>query len=231
MKQMVNLMKKMIPILLLAFLLSVSIVFASYDSTTGKATYRFTKGWNLLPILGGENVSNNCGGLVEHGGPPEMFAYLYSPLSKKYMMVGGDTDKRLSEEQSRYGTPGKQYLYPFGAWFYYAAKDCEGWIMYEAGGANPFLDIVKGWQFVAKLPFMSRYSVTFANCTIEKFNQWDNTAKVWKFSTSQTSAEKLESLWDSAERGDVFVIKFATDCTLGYSLEDIFGVPAPPALE
>ncbi|MBI5872080.1 hypothetical protein HZB88_03255 [archaeon] len=223
-------MKKIILFGLISLLTIIGFVLASYDSSTGKATFRFTKGWNLYPILGGENVGNNCQGKDESGSP-KIFAYLYSSLSKRYAMVTGELGKQIEEEQKTYGIPGKQYLYPVGGWFYYTAKDCDGWITYKDGGANPYLDIVKGWQFVAKLPFMKKYSVTFGNCTIEKFNQWDNTAKDWKFRPSETSTTKLESLWNSIEPGEVFVIKFASDCTLGYSLEDIFGIPTPPPLE
>jgi len=209
---------------------------AIYDPATKKATFKFTKGWNIFPILTGENIDNNCNLPSEKGDPLETIAYAYSPLSNKYFMVGGDLQNKLQDEQKKYGKEGGQYLYPFGGWFYFTKKDCDASIVYEEGGMNPFLDIIKGWQFVGKLPWMSDAAALFEKCEIEKFNQFDNTNKNWKYSPSKTSKEELISLFNSVEIGEVFIIKFTSDCSLSYSIEkaveSVIGAEGgPPALE
>ncbi len=209
---------------------------AIYDPESKKATFKFTKGWNAYPILTGDNIDNNCNLPSEKGGSLETIPYLYSPISNKYLMIGGDTGKKIDNEQKQYGKEGKQYLYPFGAWFYFATKDCKAGIVYEQGGMNPFIEIIKGWQLVSKLPWMNNAATLFGECDVEKFNQFDNTNKNWKYSPSKTSKEELISLFDSVEVGEVFMIKFADDCSLGYSIEEVVeatvGVEGgPPALE
>jgi len=211
------------------FIFLVSLVFALYDSSTGKAEFKLKPGWNTLPFFIADNIENNCN---FSGGEFAGVAWMWSPTNNEWILLGPQTE---ALERAKVDFDNGYYYTIYGGFFIYLLKECEFFINdYDKIGPRNF-KIAPGWQFIAKSPKISEkgFSV-FKSCNIEKFNKWDSETQNWFYKPSNPSTDELKKEFDQAEIGEVFIVKFSNTCELDVIIENRTMenlMPSPPPLE
>lgn len=220
---MINVRKILFAILIVIIVsFVITPAYAAYDQTTKKATFSLKPGWSTIPILIGPNSGNDCGFAGEEF---VGLAWIWSPTFKEYVLYGPGTEKSQYQKDFSNG----YYYTVYGGMFIYLKNECNLWINdYSFIGPSNF-KISKGWQFVPKAPWMQKKGFgVFKNCAIEQFNQWDADTQRWAYTPSGTSQETITNTFNSAEIGDVFAIKFASECQLDVGIEDITSLQPSP---
>lgn len=210
----------------MTILILVASVNAAYDSQTKKATFHLKEGtWSTMPIFSGNNVGSDCdifGGKEFVG-----LTWIWSPTLKEYVLFGLGTE---SSEGYRNDFNNGYYYTIYGGMFIYVVKDCDIWINDYSAIGPMNSKIAPGWQFIAKAPWMQKKGFdVFGNCTIQKFNKWDANSQNWMCKPSETSPDVLRNAFNSAEVGEVFLIRFVNECNLNIGFADM--LPTPPPLE
>lgn len=210
-------MKKLIIFIIGIFLFSAIFVTAIDLPDFPKMSFNLKKGWNMVPTFGGpESYGGSCG--------ENDFIYILNPLNKKYFPVGPYSQtsefKSLAEQ-------GYYAAYYGGIWFY-VSEDCDIWMKDFVGPSN--FKMAQGWQFVAKRNWADDFGV-FKNCNVEKFNMWDNEAKKWAYTSSSTSVTDFQDTYNQAKIGEVFAVKFSSECALDEMEITSNIMPQPPAVQ
>lgn len=186
-----------------------------------KMSFNLKKGWNMVPAFGGTEGTDYGGSCGEKGFP---IAFMLNPLNKKYFLMGPyseTSDYRSFAEQGYYAA------YYAGIWLY-VSEDCDIWMKDFIGPSN--FKMAQGWQFVAKRKWADDFDV-FKNCNIEKFNKWDNEAKKWAYTPSSTAVTDIQNTFNQAEIGEVFTVKFSSECNLDEMEITSNIMPQPPAVQ
>ncbi len=197
--------------------------YAVYDSDSGKMTFNLKEGWSAMPIISGDNFGNDC----EVFGKDKFIGlmWIWSPTQNKYLHIGEASES--SKYQSDFNN--KYFYTAYGGLWVYLTKPCKIWINdYSAIGPDNF-KIASGWQLIAKKPKIAEKFDVFVNCSIVKYNRWDNSKQKWVYETSSENIDILKGDFNSADIGEVFFMKFVSDCELSLSLSDL--LPQPPPLQ
>lgn len=208
---------------LVGILLLLSVVAMAEDGPEDlidlpKMSLTLKKGWNMVPAFGGG--TGYGGSCMENDFP---ITYILNPLNKKYFLMGPYSE---TEEYKQLAEQGYYAAYFAGIWIY-VPEDCDLWMGDMLGPSN--FKMAQGWQFVAKRKLTTSFSV-FKDCSIEKFNQWDNEAKTWAYTPSASGVD-LQNVFDQAGFGEVFAMKFSAECMLDEMEIAANVLPQPPALE
>lgn len=214
-------------ILIIVIVLIINLTptaYISYDSDTGKTEFHLKKGWSTIPIISGDNFGNDCD--VFEGKEFVGAMWLWSPTEKKYYHIG----EASKSAQFKQDFENKYYHTAYGGLWVYLTRDCNIWINdYSKLGPDNF-KIASGWQLFAKHPTIADKGFdVFNNCNIEKFNKWDNDKQKWLYNPTSTDLSELKTKFEQATIGEVFFMKFSSECQLDLGLSDL--LPQPPALE
>lgn len=216
-------MKKLITVTIGIFLLfSAFVMAADLPTDLPKMSFNLKEGWNMVPAFsGGAGYGGSC---IEKSESVPVIVYMLNPLNKRYSLLGPYSE---TSEYRSLADQGYYAAYYAGIWLY-ASEDCDVWMNDFVGPPN--FKMAQGWQFVAKRSWTDDFSV-FKNCNIEKLNKWDNEGKKWVYSPSSTSVTEFQGAYNQAEVGEVFAMKFSSECSLDETEIASSILPQPPALE
>lgn len=215
-------MKKQITFAIGILLLSSAFAMAADLLDMPRINLDLKKGWNMVPAFGGPgSYGGSCIDKLENA---PMISYIFNPLNKKYFLTGPYSQ---TSEYKNLAEKGYYAAYYTGIWLY-VPENCNIWMNDFIGPSN--FKIARGWQFVVKRKWADDFSI-FKNCNIEKFNKWDNEEKKWAYAPSSTSIADFQNAYNQATIGEVFSIKFSSECMLDEMEITSRVMPQPPALE
>lgn len=219
-------------ILITVFLLVAASIaeVGAYDAKAGTLKFNFKKGWNLIPLWGGDsNFPNTCGD--NYLGKA---IFIWSPTEKKYIggkweQVSGDSEVTRIFNRDR----DNMYYYAqneFGAAFVLRDSDCEATArIYSSIKEDelPKFKIPAGWNFIAIHPWMvgRSFGEFLGTCDVTKAYTFD---PVTGWQGGSVSKSDMDNAFVSEQyAGVTYAMKFASDCNFALKITTLVPPPLP----